>query len=901
MKRLLVTCTALSVLFAASAFAQSETQIGVTAAVNPEATGTPPISDTRVLHVGADIVSDERVTTTASGSAQMLFLDESALTIGPNSDVVLDRFVYDPETKTGELVLAATKGVFRLVGGKISKQTPVVLETPTATIGIRGGISIINVGENVGTEATFLFGDGMTVTSGGETVEVTRPGYTVFAPEVGLPPLDPVPATQAQLGDAVGALEGQSEPAGEESEGSDVPRDSDVAASGLGEGGSENAPGDIAPGGAEPVTLDTDSGVGGEVTDASQLEGAGGGGIDTTVDVSFAAGRFVRSLTRSDGGEPSGDTVFDVVVSDGRVTGSTSSGAFDLSLPGTIGSFSVASFSPFDNVTGTGFLTDDGTFVFYELTESTDNTKRNLAFGGLPTTTVPTGGAYFFSVQDDFLLDSTVPFLRNVAGGSLIPGEAEGVADTAIVWGTGATASTAISGTAHRAFGHRTIVISGQGTTQQSAASFVVGSVLLDSGNSNAPFVEAGFYGTARLNTAQQSFETFGDIGTLDSSAGGLGTAHFFGPGTPDNFALLSLNNTNSQTFSASELDEEFGATSVLYTPFTPVVRNFNESLGTRTTRTVATSNDMAGYSGGAIQSISSGGTLLATALFRNANGLPSDIEVFTSAETNKTAATFDVTQAFTANASDAFGSASDDLLTDFGDLDIGAFGDGSNTAGDSAFIDDDTFGGEINAVSFTGGAAAVIADTDGAFISVTDASEFSNGFLPSGVTVCQCNFLTWGFWSAEIGRSGGIDEQVHLAHWVAGELPDASSLPVSGIASFAGHAIGTKIDASNNVFEAIGNATMSYNFASPTLSTGQITQFDNDTFNLAVTNAPTSGKLHFTGDITGTGVTAGSFSSFAGSFVEGGGDVTAEMEYHFQVLKAAGDKISGVGALDKQ
>ena len=106
-----------------------------------------------------------------------------------------------------------------------------------------------------------------------------------------------MPATQAQLGDAVNALEGESEPAGEESEGSDVPRDSDVAASGLGEGGSENAPSDLAPGGAKPITIDVDSDVDDDVDDASQL--GGGGGLDPTVDVSFVAGRFVRSLTRS--------------------------------------------------------------------------------------------------------------------------------------------------------------------------------------------------------------------------------------------------------------------------------------------------------------------------------------------------------------------------------------------------------------------------------------------------------------------------------------------------------------------------------------------------------------------------------------------------------------------------
>ena len=144
-----------------------EVQVGVTAAVNPAITGKPPISDKRALLVGTNVFHDELIVTEATGQAQMLFLDESALTIGPNSEVVLDEYVYDPEQKTGRLVLNATKGVFRLVGGRTTKKTPVVLNTPTATIGIRGGISIINVAANGATDATFLFGDSMSVTSGG--------------------------------------------------------------------------------------------------------------------------------------------------------------------------------------------------------------------------------------------------------------------------------------------------------------------------------------------------------------------------------------------------------------------------------------------------------------------------------------------------------------------------------------------------------------------------------------------------------------------------------------------------------------------------------------------------------------------------------------------------------------
>ena len=51
-------------------------EIGVTAAVIPNATGAPPTDDARVLQIGTNVVSQERIVTTASGQVQMLFLDE---------------------------------------------------------------------------------------------------------------------------------------------------------------------------------------------------------------------------------------------------------------------------------------------------------------------------------------------------------------------------------------------------------------------------------------------------------------------------------------------------------------------------------------------------------------------------------------------------------------------------------------------------------------------------------------------------------------------------------------------------------------------------------------------------------------------------------------------------------
>ncbi len=57
----------------------------------------------------------------------------------------------------GEMTISISKGVFRLVGGKISKNTPVVFKTPSATIAVRGGIAAGIVVEGR-TEWVLLFG-----------------------------------------------------------------------------------------------------------------------------------------------------------------------------------------------------------------------------------------------------------------------------------------------------------------------------------------------------------------------------------------------------------------------------------------------------------------------------------------------------------------------------------------------------------------------------------------------------------------------------------------------------------------------------------------------------------------------------------------------------------------------
>jgi hypothetical protein len=93
---------------------------GRVGAVNQEATGTPPGSAARKLTVGTNIVVKERVRTSASGSTQIQFPDQSAVNLGANSDLVIDQFVYNPGAKSGTMVASVSRGVLRFIGGNIS-------------------------------------------------------------------------------------------------------------------------------------------------------------------------------------------------------------------------------------------------------------------------------------------------------------------------------------------------------------------------------------------------------------------------------------------------------------------------------------------------------------------------------------------------------------------------------------------------------------------------------------------------------------------------------------------------------------------------------------------------------------------------------------------------------------
>jgi len=178
---------AAALFIAAQAFASQPTTVGIASAAVGDPLSHPPQANERVLRLGVDVFASERIVTKTDDRAHLVFLDGTALTIGPHSDLTIDRFVYDPVKNAGDLKVGMTKGALRFVGGAISKKNEVQIRTPTAVVGIRGGIATVSVGEAGATSATFLYGIAMTVTAQGVTQTATRHGSQIEVAAGGRP------------------------------------------------------------------------------------------------------------------------------------------------------------------------------------------------------------------------------------------------------------------------------------------------------------------------------------------------------------------------------------------------------------------------------------------------------------------------------------------------------------------------------------------------------------------------------------------------------------------------------------------------------------------------------------------------------------------------------------------
>ena len=145
--------------------------------------------DSEKLTTGSKIYFGDTIIVTEQSSAQILLLDETALTVGEKSELTIDDFIYDPKSKVGKIVSSIKVGTVRIITGEISKQNPDNLEVnvPSGSIGARGTEFAV-VTESDEKSTVVLLGPGkknslgmipgiLNVSDGFNNVSITTPGF----------------------------------------------------------------------------------------------------------------------------------------------------------------------------------------------------------------------------------------------------------------------------------------------------------------------------------------------------------------------------------------------------------------------------------------------------------------------------------------------------------------------------------------------------------------------------------------------------------------------------------------------------------------------------------------------------------------------------------------------------
>lgn len=130
------------------AVAMAEARVGVASAVNPDATSGGAGQTTRTITLGDAVIHNQVINTSGAGLVQVLLADGTTFTVGPNSSLTIDRFIYDPDAGTAKVSASLSKGFMRFIGGRTSKtEGDATINTPIGTAGIRGAVVDIDLGQ----------------------------------------------------------------------------------------------------------------------------------------------------------------------------------------------------------------------------------------------------------------------------------------------------------------------------------------------------------------------------------------------------------------------------------------------------------------------------------------------------------------------------------------------------------------------------------------------------------------------------------------------------------------------------------------------------------------------------------------------------------------------------------
>lgn len=93
--------------------------------------------DLRSLQPGDHVRQDEMIKVSHDGRSELEFADQTKIALGPGAELMLDKFVYDSDKKSGSIVMDFVSGTLRFITGVAQKPT-YVIRTPNASITVRG-------------------------------------------------------------------------------------------------------------------------------------------------------------------------------------------------------------------------------------------------------------------------------------------------------------------------------------------------------------------------------------------------------------------------------------------------------------------------------------------------------------------------------------------------------------------------------------------------------------------------------------------------------------------------------------------------------------------------------------------------------------------------------------------
>ena len=93
------------------------------------------------------VIPGDSIKTGANSSVGLIFEDDTVVSLGPESEMEVDEFMFNPAERQLSFVARMIKGTFSFITGQIAKLAPqkVILETPGATLGVRGTKFVVEV------------------------------------------------------------------------------------------------------------------------------------------------------------------------------------------------------------------------------------------------------------------------------------------------------------------------------------------------------------------------------------------------------------------------------------------------------------------------------------------------------------------------------------------------------------------------------------------------------------------------------------------------------------------------------------------------------------------------------------------------------------------------------------